>query len=78
MLIMLLSIFFGLLIFGFPLYIVILLSSLITFTVFYPHLPLGMVCQQMVDGFRIFTLLAVPLFIFQEKLWEAERYQINL
>ena len=68
MLIMLLSIFFGLLIFGFPLYVVILLSSLVTFIVFYPHLPLSMVCQQMVDGFRIFTLLAVPLFIFSGKI----------
>jgi len=68
MLTLLFVLFFGLLIFAFPLYVVILLSSVITFVIFYPNLPMGMVCQQMVDGFRIFTLLAVPLFIFSGKI----------
>lgn len=68
MLVLLLTLFFGMLFFAFPLYVVILLSAVITFQVFYPSLPMSMVCQQMVDGFRIFTLLAVPLFIFSGKI----------
>ena len=68
MLVMLLTLFFCMLFFAFPLYIVILLSAILTFTVFYSHFPMTMVCMQIVDGFRIFTLLAVPLFIFSGKI----------
>ena len=68
MLELLFILFFGLLSFAFPLYMVILISSMVTFVVFYPSLPMSMVCQQMVDGFRIFTLLAVPMFIFSGKV----------
>ena len=68
MLTVLLSIFFGLLFLGFPIYSVILLSSMTVFVVFYSNLPLTMVVQHCVDGIRIFTLLAVPLFIFSGKV----------
>lgn len=68
MLTILLSLFFGLLFIGFPIYSVILISSMTVFAIFYPSLPMTMVTQQFVDGVRVFTLLAVPLFIFSGKI----------
>lgn len=78
MLVLLLTLFFGMLLFAFPLYVVILLSAVITFKIFYPSLPMGMVCQQMVDGFRIFTLLAVPMFILSGKIMGAGKISDKL
>ena len=60
--------FFIMLLLGFPLYSVILISGLAPLALFYPQLPLTLVVQNMVDGVRIFTLLAVPLFIFSGKI----------
>lgn len=60
--------FFIMLLLGFPLYSVILISGLAPLALFYPQLPLILVVQNMVDGVRIFTLLAVPLFIFSGKI----------
>jgi len=68
MLTLLLSLFFGLLFLGFPIYTVILISAMTAFGVYYPMLPMTLAVQQLVDGVRIFTLLAVPLFIFSGKV----------
>lgn len=68
MLIVMFLLFFILLLLGFPLYSVILISGLAPLALFNPQLSLILVVQNMVDGVRIFTLLAVPLFIFSGKI----------
>ncbi len=68
MLILMFLLFLIMLFLGFPLYSVILISGLAPLALFYPQLPLTLVVQNMVDGIKIFTLLAVPLFIFAGKI----------
>ncbi len=64
MLALMFSLLFLLLFTGFPLFIVLLLPSWIVAYFFFPTVSLVVIPQQMIDGIRIFSLLAVPLFIF--------------
>lgn len=60
-----LLIFMGLLILlGFPMFVALVLPTVICLIGYMPSIPLMIVCQQMIDGIKIFSLLAVPLFIF--------------
>lgn len=55
---------FGMLFLGFPLFVVLLLPSWIVLYFFFPTVAPVVIPQQVIDGIRVFSLLAVPLFIF--------------
>lgn len=78
MLTMLLVLFFGLLFLGVPIYGVILIAALLPFALWYPSLPLTSVAQHMVDGVRIFSLLAIPLFVLSGKIMGAGEISTRL
>lgn len=78
MLALMFLLFFALLFLGFPIYSLILISALVPLAVFYPQLPLTIVVQNMVDGVRYFTFLAIPLFIFAGKIMGAGRISDKL
>ncbi len=52
------------LLFGFPMYMAMVLGSLVSVIVFLPSLPLSTIIQQLMAGVQTFALLAIPLFIF--------------
>ena len=54
----------GLLVLGFPIFLAILASTLVTFEMFGPSMPSHVLAQRLVEGVNVFALLAVPLFIF--------------
>lgn len=53
-----------LLVLGFPMFINMILTTLLTFTFFIPNMDLNMVIQQTINGISTFVLLAIPMFIF--------------
>lgn len=55
---------FVMLFLGFPLFVILLLPSWIVLNFFFPSVLPVVIPQQVIDGIRIFSLLAVPLFIF--------------
>lgn len=64
MLAMLIIVLFVCLFLGFPMFMSMLLSSLIAVLVFLPSLSPTTIVQQLMGGISTFALLAIPLFIF--------------
>lgn len=55
---------FLLLVLSFPIFVVILAATVGTFELFGPPIPPMVLAQRMVAGVNIFSLLAIPLFVF--------------
>lgn len=49
---------------GFPIFIVLALTSAIVLLLYYPSLPAEVLAQRMVGGINVFSLLAIPFFIY--------------
>ncbi|CAO3456233.1 TRAP-type C4-dicarboxylate transport system, large permease component [Azospirillum argentinense] len=58
------AVFVGLLVLSFPIFLGILVATITTFEVFGPALPSMVMAQRVVEGVNIFSLIAVPLFVF--------------
>ncbi len=58
------AVFVGLLVLSFPIFLGILVATITTFEVFGPPLPSMVMAQRVVEGVNIFSLIAVPLFVF--------------
>ncbi len=56
--------FIGLLVLSFPIFLGILVATITTFELFGPALPSMVMAQRVVEGVNIFSLIAVPLFVF--------------
>ncbi|MGE4213754.1 MAG: TRAP transporter large permease [Anaerotignaceae bacterium] len=64
MLLMLVIIMFGLLIFGFPMFMSLLVASLSVLLFYFPNVNPIIISQQLMNGISSSVLLAVPMFIF--------------
>ena len=64
MLLMLVVIMFGLLIFGFPMFMSLLVASLSVLLFYFPNVNPIIISQQLMNGISSSVLLAVPMFIF--------------
>lgn len=60
-----------LLVLGFPLYITMILTTLLTFVIFISSMDLSMVVQQTINGISTYVLLAIPMFIFAANIMTA-------
>lgn len=78
MLWVLIIIMFACLIFGFPMYMSMILSSLVSVLVFLPQLPANTIIQQLMSGVSAFALLAIPLFIFAADIMSSGRTATRL
>lgn len=64
MLLTLVVIMFGLLIFGFPMFMSLLVASLSVLLLYFPNVNPIIISQQLINGISSSVLLAVPMFIF--------------
>ncbi len=78
MLWMLVIILFACLILGFPMYMSMVLGSLVSVLVFLPQLPANTIIQQLMSGVQPFALLAIPLFIFAADIMSSGRTATRL
>jgi C4-dicarboxylate transporter DctM subunit len=54
----------GFLVLSFPIFLGILVATIATFELFGPPMPSMVLAQRVIEGVNIFSLIAVPLFIF--------------
>ena len=52
------------LVLGFPLFMMLGFTSLLTSAIFFPNLNITIMMQQMINGISTFVLSAIPMFIF--------------
>lgn len=53
-----------LILFGVPIYVAILIPSIIGFMISFPAIDMVVIIQKMVNGIDVFSLLAIPFFMF--------------
>jgi C4-dicarboxylate transporter DctM subunit len=57
-----------LLLFAFPIFLVLLVPTIAVLLIYFPHLPTYIVAQRMISGVSPFVLVAIPLFIFMAEI----------
>ena len=53
---------------GFPIFVVLALTAAVVLAAFFPHLPLEVLATRMTAGINIFSLLAIPFFIYAAEI----------
>ncbi len=53
---------------GFPIFVVLALAAAVVLFVYFPHLPLEVLATRMTAGINIFSLLAIPFFIYAAEI----------